>query len=379
MLLGILALLSLCGPTLACPDEQDKPQEEVEKLKKEVKELREKLERTSDRISELESRPSLLQRFQLQLFGNITGRFDDRPAVRNATALGGLDLFIQADLGKGLTILNEDVLVNTPTNTQAATIQRIYAKYKYDDWLSVKVGREHTPFGYWNSEYHHGFYFQTPVDRPLMWTFESASGVLPTHLVGVELSGHGERLGGLSYTLFAGNGRGRTSTEVENVVDSNEEKSFGGRVEYTGLSDLRVGVSGYFDTVTAAPNNDEFREYILGVHGVYTLSNLTLVAEGFSMVHQGLDLGTPRKFQGGYVMISYDIGSLSLTPYLLAERMNFDTTDPFFGSQPDVNQLRFGVRWDFHPNAAIKLEYDHSFLRKADDVNAFLIDVSFGI
>lgn len=390
-----LAFLATLAASAFFPAAQDPAREELEKLKKEVERLKQRLDEDSRREAERESLPAFLQKFRLQLYSNVTARFDDQDSVRNAAVLGQVNLFIQADLGEGLTVLNENVLISrlnpaTGVNEQVDTVQRLYAKYKYADWCSVKFGREHTPFGYWNYEFHHSGYLQTPVERPLMWTFESSGGILPTHYVGPELSGRVDWLGGLAYTLFAGNGHGRLATEVQNVSDVNEEKAFGARLEHvglsdafglsgTGLADLRIGASAYFDTVTAGAAKTKFEELILGAHLHLSWGAFSLAAEGFVMTHDDEDLAQERKFQGGYALVSYEIGGLNLTPYALGERMNFDSSDPFFGTRPDVNQVRLGVRWDFHPNAAVKLEYDKAFLREEDNVDAFLIDVSFGI
>lgn len=379
MTLSLSLLLLLAAP------QQDKTRDELEKLKEEVRQLKLRLDKDEEKVADLQGLPAFLQRFQLQLYSNVTGRFDDRSRVRNSSAMGQVNLFVQADLGEGLTVLNENVLVTSTANAQTATIQRVYAKYKYDDWLSFKFGREHTPFGYWNYEFHHGSYLQTPVERPLMWTFESSGGVMPTHYVGPEVSGIVDWLGGWNYMVYAANGRGRVSTEVQNVTDANEEKAFGARLEYLGLAEhlglpeLRLGASAYFDTVTAGAAKVKFEELILGAHFVLSWGDLTVAAEGFMMSHDDEDLSDERRFQGGYAMASYEFPKCNLTPYVLGERMNFDSSDPLLGTQKDVNQIRLGVRWDFHSNAAIKVEYDRQFLREMHDVDVFLIDVSFGI
>lgn len=373
---------------LLCASPQDKVQDEIEKLKKDLQLLRENLERATERLSAVESEQSLLQPFHLQVYSNITAKFDDREAVKNVTALGQLDLFIMADLGKGLSVLTETALVSSfsgtpPVNAQADTLQRVYVKYKFEDWLSVKFGREHTPIGYWNYEFHHAGYLQTPVDRPAMWTFESSGGLLPTHYVGPEISGTVDVLGGISYMAYAGNGRGRFSTEVTNSADYNDEKAAGGRLEYVGIDGLRIGGSVFYDTVTLVnplpTGKTKFKEMILGAHAIWTIGDLTLVAEGFALTHDDLDLAEERSFQGGYGMISYEIGEWNLTPYALGERMNFDSSDPFLGTRKDFNQVRVGLRWDFHPNAAVKFEFDRTFLREEDEVDILMIDVSFGI
>src|SRR5262245_50360629 len=202
-------LLAAAGPDDG-DEPQDKTQEEIDKLKKELRELREGLERANRDLSQIQEDKTFLQRFRLQLYSNVTGRFDDRSSVRNSAATGQVNLFIQSDLGHGLSVLNEDVFVtSTATNAQSATIQRIYAKYTYADWLSIKFGREHTPFGYWNYEFHHAGYLQTPAERPLMWTVESQGGFLRTHFVAPESSGDVDWLVGCAYRVNAGIGRGR--------------------------------------------------------------------------------------------------------------------------------------------------------------------------
>ncbi len=49
-----------------------------------------------------------------------------------------------------------------------------------DFWL----GRFHTPFGYWHTEYHHGNYLQTSITRPAMDGFGTAGGIITSHISG---------------------------------------------------------------------------------------------------------------------------------------------------------------------------------------------------
>lgn len=53
----------------------------------------------------------------------------------------------------------------------------------YED-SNIWIGRYHTPYGYWHTQYHHGNYLQTSITRPSMDEFGGDGGIIPSHIYG---------------------------------------------------------------------------------------------------------------------------------------------------------------------------------------------------
>ena len=80
-------------------------------------------------------------------------------------------------------------------------MERARLKYEFREWLSVIVGKMHTPVNYWNDVYHHGRLFFPTIDRP-----RSFGTHVPIHTLGLRLQG--QNIGKLrfGYDLVIGNG-----------------------------------------------------------------------------------------------------------------------------------------------------------------------------
>ena len=80
-------------------------------------------------------------------------------------------------------------------------MERARLKYEYREWLSVIVGKMHTPVNYWNDVYHHGRLWFPVIDRP-----RSFGTSVPIHTLGLRLQG--QNIGKLrfGYDLVIGNG-----------------------------------------------------------------------------------------------------------------------------------------------------------------------------
>ena len=64
-------------------------------------------------------------------------------------------------------------------------MERAQLGYSFSDALTFWVGRFHTPYGYWNTAFHHGAQIQTSVTRPLFIDFEDKGGILRAHSLGL--------------------------------------------------------------------------------------------------------------------------------------------------------------------------------------------------
>jgi len=100
-------------------------------------------------------------------------------------ALGNLDFYLTPRIGdriKGLIELNFEINDAGELDTD---LERMQIGYVFSDAATVWVGRFHSPWGYWNTAYHHGQQIQTTLTRPKFLEFEDRGGIIPAHSVGL--------------------------------------------------------------------------------------------------------------------------------------------------------------------------------------------------
>jgi hypothetical protein len=79
--------------------------------------------------------------------------------------------------------------------------------YTLNESATVWGGRIHTPYGYWNTSFHHGAQMQTSVLRPRYLDFEDKGGIWPAHIVGLWATVKTKvGTGKITYDAYAGNG-----------------------------------------------------------------------------------------------------------------------------------------------------------------------------
>jgi hypothetical protein len=120
---------------------------------------------------------------------------------------GALSFYLSPHFGDRVKALVEPNFEVTPEGAVATDLERLQIAYTFSDAATLWTGRFHTPYGYWNTAFHHGAQIQTSVLRPRFLDFEDKGGILPAHMVGLWDTGKfnaGE--GKLTYDVFAGNG-----------------------------------------------------------------------------------------------------------------------------------------------------------------------------
>src|SRR3954453_13808897 len=112
-------------------------------------------------------------------------------------------------------------------NTRVVTdLERLQLTYRLNDHLNISAGRYHTGIGYYNSAFHHGSYFEVPIGRPRIFTFEDEGGGLSFHGLGLRARGRVPKTGSaLRYVVEVGNGRRWTELDAEEGRDQNQAKS----------------------------------------------------------------------------------------------------------------------------------------------------------
>lgn len=288
----------------------------------------------------------------------------ERQGSENAFSFNELDLLLTSQIADELSVLSEIVFHFDEIEEDAFfEVERIYLKYSPSSLINVKLGRVHTPLGYWNQNYHHGSWFQTTVNRPEIFRFEDDGGILPTHSVGVELYGTQPVSGlELDYSVGVFNGRGATLDEVQNVRDLNRSKAVNFRlfVLPAAVPGLQVGITTYLDEFPEVRERPFGRgpigEQIVGGHLVYTRESSELLAELLRVRHRDDERRETFTSDGLYVQAGYQMNRWK--PYYRFDLLNIDEADPLFAPfRQDLRRHTIGSRWDVSTWLAVKFEY----------------------
>jgi hypothetical protein len=214
-------------------------------------------------------------------------------------------------------------------------VERLHVRWQAEPFF-LEAGRFHTAFGYWNNAYHHGSWLQPTIERPRWVNFEDDGGMLPVHLVGIDM-GVKLKSGSRSFNVVASiaNGRGKIVDDVRTTHDYQSMKTLHLAVEYVGLiwPDLRVGIAGMYDlipgqpaTVRPALPDVAIDEWIGGVHIAYPSVPLLFIAEAYLVrhVHEGQRWST----YGGFGLLGYALGPVDFYSVRADRRALW--RDPFF-------------------------------------------------
>src|SRR3990172_5701599 len=175
-------------------------------------------------------------------------------------AFGTLDLYLAQ------TLDDIDILLELGVEEgDEIDVERLTIGYTFSDTLRVRVGRFHTPLGFWNNAYHHGVQLQPTIERPDFLKFEDDGGILPTHVVGSSVSGRVHTgAGAIEYTAMIGNGpqivdenedtylkKGEDVLSPNNISDNNIGKAvaFNAAISPSFVSGLKLGVSGHISEI----------------------------------------------------------------------------------------------------------------------------------
>jgi hypothetical protein len=302
------------------------------------------------------------------------------PGRKAGFALGNFDLYMTPDLGPRIRSLVELVFEYGPEGGGVATdLERLQFGYVFSDAATLWIGRFHTPYGYWNTAFHHGQQIQTAASRPRFIDFEDRGGILPAHAVGLLASG-GMRTGPgrLQYDAYVANGnqiRDRV-LDMNTYGDDNGSKLLGGNVRYGfagALEGLTVGVHGFgqkvagYDAAGLVDGQTSVR--MAGGFAVYDQNNWEAITEYYRFRNRDLlnDTGTHASW-AGFGQVGYTIANL-WTPYVRWEKASLDQGDAYFAGQESGRSYKaatLGVRYALNANAALKLELQRTDETQSD-------------
>jgi hypothetical protein len=281
-------------------------------------------------------------------------------------------------------------------------IERLQIGYLFSDAATLWLGRFHTPYGYWNTAFHHGAQIQTSVFRPRFLDFEDLGGILPSHTLGLWGTGKVRAGGGrFTYDWFVGNGPKivDAQTPVNPIVSLTDyqtgvlDPNIAGDDNHSAMVGLNLGYdfSGMLDGLRLAVHwlNGNVNSYAGAIYGTPTvylnngiLNTTTLNVGGASLVYLSNDWeimgeyygfndkditsgaatnGNKYKSRAGYFQIGYNISKW--TPYVRAERTILDQNDGYFSTQANGQSYArqvMGVRYNLNPKACLKFELMNS-------------------
>jgi len=277
------------------------------------------------------------------------------------------------------SIFSEITLTRKRGNTDFIfVVERLFARYDYSDQYKLSFGRYHTPIGYWNSAFHHGSWLQTTVDRPE--TMKFGSNIVPIHFVGGLLEGNiGQS--NFSYRAGFGNARSDEINEVENNFDniySHRAGILGVVYRSTGRNRFEAGTNMLIDKATTAAGQINVDEIIFNGYVVLLNETPEIILEYTHAYHDSrLRNGSVNSVYGqfAYRLAS---GGGKFKPYVRAEYIGVTSTNPLLGAlNLDYNGILGGVRWDFLPSAAMKVEVRNEKFEGRDRSTSFWLQLSF--
>ena len=303
---------------------------------------------------------------------------------------GQLDLFMTSRLSEHLSALVETVFESDLGGEGGFDLERAALNWRANRFLNAEVGRYHTGIGYYNTSFHHGVYFQTAVDRPLLFGFEDEGGLLPIHNVGLSLTGNvpsGPL--GLHYRVELSNGRSYASPHDGNAARPEENSD--GKASSNALNTrfwltpdawqgLQVGGSFYRDKFLQ--QNTPTQQHIYAGHIVYIRNRVEFLNEVVWMRHsrtQNQGKSAQTSIPGFYSQFSYGIGGWR--PYFRYESLNPSMADPVAQSIMDspgwLRKTSAGLRYDIGPFAAVKLQVDRLTRECLDPAHQVTIQLAF--
>jgi hypothetical protein len=303
--------------------------------------------------------------------------------------LSNVDFYLAPNFGDKMKALMELNYEYTDQGILTFDLERFQAGYTFSDALTLWAGRFHTPFGVWNTAFHHGPYIQVSTERPRFVAFEDQGGIMPSHTVGLMGSGtfrleNGDRI---NYDAFVGNGSriipatdGNTiGISLGNQLDFNPvgndktTPALGGRVSYVMSNGLTLGVHALSEKVnTYDMNNVELNSTQVSFWGgfyFYESDNWESIAEYYRFSNKDDSGGTgTHSSWAAFAQLSYAINNL-WTPYVRYEKAALDQTDNYFASLLSgraYDRQVLGLRWDFNKSAALKFEFNRTNEQELD-------------
>lgn len=257
----------------------------------------EELERQVSQVSEANSYRGLKGGVPLHGFADVGAGYSRQSNIYQSGpkgfSVGSFSLYLTPELSARVKSLIEVSIEVDQNGSTTVDLERLQLGYTFSDALTVWGGRYHTPYGSWNTAFHHGQQIQTTLTRPRFLEFEDRGGILPSHTVGLWLTGALPVGARINYDLYAGNGPriaidaagpAPGGTLNPNVAgDNNHSAQVGARLEFAprgALDDLKIGAHALRAVInddSAALNRTRILTY--GPYLAYTTDQWEILSE----------------------------------------------------------------------------------------------------
>lgn len=241
---------------------------------------------------------------------------------------------------------------------------RLYAGWRFDSQNIVSVGKFHNLQGYWNTQFHHGAFLQTTIDKP---GIVEDSAPLSLDYVGAQFDGKlsqwGEGL--LNYSLGIGKGAVMDEKlESPHIVGSARlgDLSLGLRLSYTLDETLPTQIGAFLARNRIPVENNSWTRITQDIGGLFAnweADPFRVIGElyAFSDKLEGSGATASGSFVYGYVQGEYRFASHG-TAYARVEETGGADADPLLALLPDfaLHKQLIGLRYDVARNQAVTLE-----------------------
>lgn len=318
-----------------------------------------------------------------------TGTTASATPERNGFFVGSLTLFASPQIGDHVRGLFELLSEFNTSGSNVITVERAQIGYAFNDALTLWGGRFHTPYGFWNTAYHHGAQLQPSIARPVQ-----LSGALPAHTnglwaVGLFPAGNGK----LTYDLYVGNSTRVVGGSIDpnHTSGDNKTKNLGFNLGFNaggGLEGLRAGVhamrakvtecgaigtSGVCETSATDTAVERSEVNMHGVYAHYDNYNVELIAEYYKFSNTNLvSAAAPNykaKSSSGFVQLGYALDKW--IPFVRWEETDYDPLDEYFrnlSNGKNYSKQVAGVRYELNVNTVIKAEFAQINSRSAPNL-----------
>ena len=286
--------------------------------------------------------------------------------ARKGAVVDGLDLYLTTQSGnvRALTELNFEV---DPEGGIGTDLERIQLGYAFSDSLTLWAGRFHSPYGYWNTAYHHGAQIQPSIQRPRFLDFEDKGGILPAHDIGLWATGKLPTAGhALHYDAWLANA---PRIGADGILDQNQAGATNGHALLGAnlampFGGLTVGVHALNGRIGGPVDGQSVADLrVFGGYAVYDDDNWEAMTEYFAFSDRNVSGGGSHASHAAYAHLGHTFGAW--TPYARYELTSLDQADDYFALMASGQSYRralAGLRYDIDVNSTLKLEFDRTRL-----------------
>lgn len=292
-------------------------------------------------------------------------------------ATGSLDFYLTPQFGDRVRALFEPLIEFNSDGVVGLDLERAQIGYAFGDAFTLWGGRFHTPYGSYNTSFHHGQLMQTSIKKPKFIDFEDKGGIVPAHTVGIWGTGK-FNLGAskFTYDVYVGNSPSLTgdALDMNNSGTRNHNASTGANLGYHlpgSLESMKVGAHYYRARVNDRSDPANVTKIsFAGPYAVYDDGVWESFFEYYSFNNDNVESNTAapagrHRSRAWFAQLGRHFGSWM--PYARYERSSLDQDDNYFALQSSgrsYTRSLGGLRYDLNPKAALTVELNHT---KQDD------------